>query len=150
MVKKLIILRHGNYNSSGLTGDGMRQIRSVSPKIAEEIGNSQDACIISSTAIRAKQSADILSKILGIPYVENGKLHTEGGDLELDQSEEMLRIIDSCPNAYLIFVSHHEAAKYFPAILGKKKLQCFFSVFSIEKGEAKVIDCEALKEKVIR
>lgn len=141
-MKKLIIVRHGHYDySEHLSDYGKEQISSMIDKLRPYIDGSKPL-ILSSTASRAEESAEILASAFGVPYEKYNILWSESnipedlpGTLELVHSRQQESDI-------VILVTHHEYAKYFPGYYAEKELGTEFSPVAIEKGEALVLDCE--------
>jgi len=67
-VKKLVIIRHGAYGNDGCLNEfGKGQIKSLAEKLREHMSGDK-VVLLSSTANRARQSAEIISSVLGVEH----------------------------------------------------------------------------------
>jgi phosphohistidine phosphatase SixA len=139
-MKKLIIVRHGHYGDDlRLNDHGRTAINALATKLVPEV-NEKSRLILTSTADRARQSAEIMSIVLGARYEEHGVLWSDSEHhwnlvwaLNLVNKHEQVDI--------LTLVTHLEYAEYFPAYFGKEVLKTEFKSWEINKAEAWIIDC---------
>lgn len=118
--KKLIIVRHGNYIGLQLTLDGREQIKSISKKLKVHT-DGKNVCIISSTEERAEESAEIISKNLGILSFERFEaLVSAGGSFVDGQEDIVIGRVNHLLGHYdiVIMVTHLEFIEDFPKIWG--------------------------------
>lgn len=138
-MKYLIIIRHGDYAERGrLSGNGRRQIEKIAKKVKffAEGGRTQ---IISSTAIRAEESAEIIGQILAVPVETNEILWSEEDHPE--DFAELLDLIRSRQNEVdcLILVTHLEYTLSFPGYFAKREWRAEVPSLGIQKGEGVVL-----------
>ena len=139
-METLIVVRHGDYNHNGLSNYGREQISSLSNKLKPFINNAPHL-ILSSTATRAIESAEIIAKIFNAPYEEHEILWSESrhpedfpGTLELIRSRKHeIKVIT--------LVTHYEYVESFPEYFAKKELDAKLYSHLIGKGEAWAIEC---------
>lgn len=144
-MKRLILVRYGNYVGSSLTDSGRKQIRNLIPALVESVvGN---ILLVCSPVQRAKESATILAEHFKIPIIENPVWKAEG-----DWSDDVgafASIADIDPSVdTLVVVTHMPFMYSFPPYYGIKALGVPLHYGAVEKGEAQVIDCE--KKTMIR
>ncbi len=145
-LRKLIVVRHGLYDETtgSLTEKGQRQIAELARVLSGHL-NGQRACILSSSAKRAKQTSAILSTCLG--GLESGEfecLYSGGGALDEDDANEALGLIaDKSENYDVVILSTHlEYIEKFPTFYGKTRGLQIGRTGSGSKGTACVIDVE--------
>jgi len=137
-MKKLVLLRHGSYSGDHLNDLGRQQIKNLALQLKKLI-NGDNLSIITSPAIRAVESAQILSSFFGVKYEVN-KVFLSGGQYheDLPKALEIIRTKEKV--AVLIIVTHYEYLEKFPHYFGKEELGSFFYTDTVDKGEALVID----------
>lgn len=141
-LKKLILVRHGEYNlgTKGLSDNGCDQINYLVDKIAPFI-NKGNTTILSSTAKRAAESADIISERTGVGY-ENHEIlwsdeeHREDYEGAMELIEQHINKVET-----LVLVTHYEYAERLPGIFAKAKLAKNIWPVAIPKGYAAMLDC---------
>lgn len=143
-LKKLFIVRHGDYLSSGeegLSPLGIRQMESIGAEIKTQHINGTKPRIITSTATRAKQSADILTRILEVEAEEHEVLWSE--NRRPPQVKKVFDLIDLDGPEVVIMVTHLEYTELLPLYFGVYALGGSKLPYrEIRKGSAYVIDCE--------
>ena len=148
----LIIARHGIYNSrTGQLYDiGQDQIKALGREIKEKFLNGGGIVprILSSTAPRAIESAEIVGSIVGVSEIEFHDTLWTGPDSprgdEVDTLGGVL-LIKKKDAPVIILVSHLEFSEDLPDAFGQVVLQEPRSTFRrgrLEKGQAWVIDCQ--------
>ena len=137
----LIIVRHGHYNCNGLSDYGREQISSLSNKLKPFINNASPL-ILSSTANRAIESAEIIATTFNVSLEKHEilwseKSHPEDlyGTLELIRSREH-------ETETIILVTHYEYTENFPEYFAEAYLNTQIDSYDINKGEAWVIKCD--------
>lgn len=123
-LKKLITVRHGDYDDTGkLTARGLAQIHSLTDRLTTILGNINRSAVVvlSSTAIRAVESAEIIAKRLGVKNIQQHE------DLINDEFEEethvhALGIIETVPANIIIVVTHFDAV---PGIINAFRKEYF-------------------------
>ena len=119
-MQHLFVVRHGNYdNSGGLTHSGRGQISRVGEFLKPQVEGKQTK-LLTSTAIRASQSADIIGEILGVKPVAAGVLWSES-DWQY-QPDQALALVQEHDAEVIIVVTHYEYAEAFPDFVAQKLL----------------------------
>ncbi len=121
-IQKLFILRHGACGGDSLTPTGEQQARTLATRIKGAIG-SQPFSILSSTAWRARQTAEIIHQELAGPdplllsdCLWDDSSHT-------GNEEEGLRMILACTTPIVIAVTHKELAPELIHLFAKRVLE---------------------------
>jgi phosphohistidine phosphatase SixA len=145
-MKKLVIARHGSYGHDDCLDDfGKKQIRLLAEELKKLI-NGDKVVILSSTAERARQSAEILAEVLVVEHQLHELLwsdcdhpHSHQKALELVRSHKEGADI-------IILVTHLEYGEGFPSHFGQHELEgTSLNGFGIQKCQAWIIDCQAKK-----
>ncbi len=142
-MKKLIVVRHGAYDvaTMNLHDIGRRQMLDISPKIHDAIGN-DTAIILSSTAPRAEQSAQVLADQLNTDIELHEVLWSESG--RPTKPDTVLELIKSHDEKdVVILLTHLEYTDIFPAYYARRVLntnpEC---QLPLSKGEMLILDCD--------
>lgn len=140
-LRKLITARHGNYDSNlNLNQRGVNDITRLAEGLRPHLmGNVK---LLSSTAPRAIQSAEVLGKIIGVKPEGHEVLWSDGShptDLPgvLKLVRESAELCDT-----LILMTHLEHGEAFPWYFGREELGVNIQSQEIQKGEAWVLDIE--------
>lgn len=143
MLKRLIIVRHGDYGSDDhLNIDGKREMNKLGDELMTSIINGQRGFILTSPINRAFESAEILRGMLGFQIVANEVLFSNGDHpVDLIASLELIRSYKNIADI-LIVVTHLEYTNRFHQYFGKNELGVEFQFGGIGKGQAWDIDCE--------
>src|SRR5882724_8744327 len=109
-MKKLIIVRHGAYDSA--TGDlttwGGKAIESLAKEI-QLICSESEARLLSSAAPRSIQSASIISNLLNVPVESYPILWSQPNGDHPCKIDEVLEVIDRVSDKdVLIIITHLE------------------------------------------
>lgn len=138
-MKRLILVRHGDYVGSTLTDFGCQQMHELAPVLANSIvGN---MLLVSSPIRRAKESATILAEHFNVPVHEHQVWEAEGDRSDNDGAFQFIDGIDVNIDT-LVVVTHLPFLQSFPSYFGKKALDVSLPYGGVEKGQAQVIDCE--------
>lgn len=148
IMRHLIIVRHGDYgNDHHLDGLGRRQINNLA-ELLQGFTRDMHVRILTSTADRARESAEILLYTLGVRalsitskeheilWSERSRPEDLAGTLALVQTQATSAEV-------LILVTHREYVESFPGYFLREVLGVDQPSRLIEKGEAWVIDCKA-------
>lgn len=142
-VRQLFIVRHGAFNDrdGNLNHDGISQIEALAQKIKALLAEG-GIRMLSSNAIRAKQSAAILEPVLGVSP-------TFHDILRIPPREGMVKVVQLIesidpPAPIVVVVTHLDFAEPLPVCWGEMKLDgtVFVEQF-LSKGAAWYIDCMA-------
>lgn len=136
-MEKLFIVRHGDYDGGGLSGLGQSQIVVLAEKL-KCLVNGGTVRVLSSPAVRATQSAKIISDALGSKLEEHRELYSPPFDY--DGVEKLIAAFSNTCHS-LVLVAHLECAQYLPWHFGSRVLGATLESSKIKKGEALVIDC---------
>ncbi len=140
-MKKLILVRHGKYGSDDkLNASGRKQMDNLSETL-KSIINGESVIILTSTAPRASESAEIISKSLNVPFEEHEILWSDNGHPEdIPKVLELVKFHKE-KSDILILVTHLEYMDRFPTHFASKELGVAINFQRSEKGCAFVIDC---------
>lgn len=138
-MKRLILVRHGDYSGGALTCYGRKQMQELAPALANSIvGN---MLLVSSPIQRAKESAMILAEHLHVPVTEHAVWEAEGDWSDNDGAFQFIGDVDTDIDT-LVVVTHLPFLESFPEYFGEKALNVSFLYGGFDKGQARVIDCE--------
>lgn len=137
-MKRLILVRHGEYFDGTLTGFGREQMQELALALASSVvGN---ILLESSPVQRAKESATILAEYLHVPVNEHAVWEA---DSWVDNEGAFQFVGDVDVNIdTLVVVTHLPFLESFPAYFGENALKVSFPYGGVEKGQAQAIDCE--------
>lgn len=142
-MKKLIIARHGAYGDDlNLSPFGQQQMMSLAKQIKGHI-NGDRVVILSSTAPRAQQSAEILAQHLGVIHQLHDLLWSDS-DHPHDH-HEALKLVRTHKDSVdvIVLVTHLEYGEEFPQFFSNRELNgTRMDGNGIGKGQAWIIDCE--------
>lgn len=141
VMDKIAIVRHGYYGTDGHLSDyGREQMMEIGNKLKRQLTVEEVVLILSSTAPRTVDSAEVLEIILGAKKELHELLWSEAGRREDYIAAHQL--VQSVKNRadLVVVVTHCEYANGFPAFLGKTDLGRNFSYPDIGKGEGVLIN----------
>ena len=141
-MKFMALVRHGNYNSRGLTSDGQEQIGSLGDRL-KGLLNGSTVAILTSPTRRAVESADILARVLDCTTEVHDVLESGGG--VYPKCDEVLALVHSWRDSVdaVILVTHLEYTEDFPRYFFQEEFRVRMFSTNIPKGSAYVIDCHA-------
>lgn len=140
-MKYLAIIRHGDYARGGRLSDkGRQQMAEIAEKL-KPFSSGIRTQIITSTASRAVESAQIIGEILLVPVKKEEVLWSEK-----DHPEDfmtLLKLINVWQDeaVFLILVTHLEYTLSFPAYFASKEWKTEVPLLGIRKGEG-VLLCQ--------
>ena len=146
-MKLLIVARHGGYTNDHLDQDGIRQIGILTDKLRPVIGRSS-VRILTSTAARAQESANILARAFGVQAEAHDVLWSDEHHPQNNSAALLLVQSRGGDVDILMLVTHFEYAKDFPGYFSTTHLGVRLPSVSIKTGQAWVLDCE--KKTIIR
>lgn len=141
----LVVARHGDYGGDdNLSQRGAEQMRNLAEKMLSIVDGSK-IILLSSTARRASQSAEVISQVLKVPFEEHEVLWSE--NCHPENEAELLELVRARKpeNQAMILVTHLEYAEYFPTYFARHELGmkleggCWPPI--PKKGQACLIDC---------
>ena len=134
-MRKLIVARHGHYRRGGeehLSEIGIKQVSSLAERLKLLVGGDEKTLILASPALRARESAEILARVL----MAKVELHEI---LQSDESHDMqiyrvIRFVESRVEDadVIVLVTHSEYAQVLPS--------CSSSVLGFEINYQKELD----------
>jgi phosphohistidine phosphatase SixA len=125
MAKRIFLLRHARKESGsgdlGLSLAGKKQAENLAQKLKNEIGDSENVLILTSSACRARETADIINSVLLSEFgtqelISEEKLWSDAShpyDFDWLKGE-----ISNFKGDNLVIVSHLEYVNQFPYMLG--------------------------------
>lgn len=141
-MKKLIAVRHGHYSGEHLSDLGKEQMATITD-LLRPILQDGPTVIMSSTATRAKESAEIIAAGLGIEFSEHAVLWSDKNHPEdIPAVIKLIRSVDGKADN-VVLVSHLEYCEDLPLDYGLEAFGKNLGYIQISKGEAWVIDCES-------
>jgi phosphohistidine phosphatase SixA len=114
MLKKLFIIRHGNYGpDERLNATGVSQMENLVPILKSHITEHEKVIILSSSAPRAEDSAKVISKGMGIAFEKHSEFWSDEKHHQDNRRAKLLleqktkeRMADT-----IILITHCEYAK---------------------------------------
>ncbi|MCM2339390.1 MAG: histidine phosphatase family protein [Burkholderiales bacterium] len=120
-MKKLVLIRHGDYVDISLTNEGREQLKELGEKLKNKFSQFSFIILYSPTE-RTKESKEILERYLNCDTEEVEALRSSGGELNSKQVEEILKMIENKSDRdIVILVTHFEFTTDFPNIYGETK-----------------------------
>jgi len=147
MLKDLVIVRHGDYDYGAgdpLNARGREQAQTLAEQLKSVIDGAS-TYILSSTALRAIQSAIPLAEQLGVGFVETDRrLWMNGEFLSDKEREDVDEFIGKRRESYenIILVGHLLLARYYPTHFFAKELGTNPGLMGLVKGQAIRINLE--------
>ncbi|MAG59557.1 hypothetical protein CMO96_02085 [Candidatus Woesebacteria bacterium] len=141
---KLIIFRHGEYEFTGgsLIEDGISQVETTSKLLRELLANNS-VTVLCSKKPRARESADIVGRILGVEPSDHECLYPIGTRQHevCEEAVAVLQLLDQQDADIVILVTHKEYAEFLPGFFARERLEFDFPNIKCRKGQAVIIDC---------
>lgn len=147
-MKHLFVMRHGDHIRGALTEESEIQIRTVADRMKEIVGEMNNGFyLLTSTAPRAIQTADVIANALGIKeYAKDERLRTSSGQLissqHLQEIDGMIAPYTDTNDAVAI-VTHYEIVGEYPRYVAKKLFGTDKRIFIPGRGEAIHFNLEA-------
>lgn len=141
-MKKLITVRHGDYSGEHLTERGRQNIDKLGQRLKILLAG-QTVLILSSSATRAVESAEILSTLLEAPCEVHDALYFEEPEKSGTYPEtDKLVGINESDYEIIILVAHVGLTSSYPAQYAKEKLQLELKPIELSKGEGYMLDLD--------
>jgi phosphohistidine phosphatase SixA len=141
-MKKLILVRHGQYDKTGHLNDaGREQINKLAGELKQLIDKNLSILVLTSPTDRTRGSAEIIANFFGVKleeekaFLSNGLLHP----MNLSKALEVVKSKDKYD--VIIIVTHFDYVADFPGYFSERELGVKLSSIEIGKGEAWVVDC---------
>lgn len=144
MLRKFIVIRHGNYDYATMDLDaiGERQIKKLLPTIKEHIAGMEGILLLSSNAPRAESSMKIISGELNLPYEVSEYLcsdnkHSQDNKRALNF---VLNEVNKNEAEAVIILTHLEYANELPIVMIYHLGEHISVHDDLNKGEMVVVD----------
>jgi broad specificity phosphatase PhoE len=157
---KLISARHGDYDSRSLNEEGREQIKRLAASIYDVAGEVH-FLLVSSAALRAVQSSEIIADKLGIPDIEKEIYIWDAIDVPSDKKhetylfepdgEKLMRLVgewEARAEGALIIVSHGHMAELIATEFGEK-YGIAVPEYKLKCGEAVYVDPETKSHRLL-
>jgi phosphohistidine phosphatase SixA len=143
-MKQLVVARHGMYNSRHqLSDEGRVQIDQLAYSLHHTLARYplEQIALLSSTADRAKDSADRLASFFGLTVEYHEVLWSEGGHREdLPAAFDLVsRYAEKA--GLVVMVTHLEYGEKFPEYYAKQALGQSWRTPGLSYGQGILIDC---------
>lgn len=159
-MKHLFIARHGKYGYDDRLDDYGRQQMEKLGNAMKEILNGSSAHIISSTALRALDSSEVLKAQLELPGFEQIPYLWSGSDAPKDsyywdsrdnRLEKLMGVVGERRDKAdgLVVVTHLEIARDFPSYFLKEEFEEKQYIGEISKGEAVHFDLNGRRYQIL-
>lgn len=150
-MKRLVAVRHGDCNSYNIGEDHLydswREIIAEQTEKIRHYVSDGSILVISSTALRAKETAGIIANGFGCEFEGNeaiGSYYYQ--EDEIPQALELIcSVAERADN--IILVTHSEYCEILPVLFSQQNLDVEFEIVRLRHGQAWIID---IKEKSIR
>lgn len=143
-MRLLIVVRHGNYDDEyNLSPKGREQMQKLAESL-QSLTNGNKVLLLSSTAKRASQSAEVISQMLSVSFEEHEILWSE--NCHPENKPSLLEFVRARKQEaeIVILITHLEYADSFPAYFAREELKINLGNTwppEPEKGQACLIDC---------
>lgn len=141
-MKKLILVRHGQYDSTGhLADNGKEQIKMLVGKLQHYIEDDMSVLVLASPTKRTYDSAEIIARAFDVEFQTYDDLLSEGLDhpMNLAGAYKLVKSLDKVD--VIILVTHFDYVADFPKYYSEKEWGIKLPSIEIGKGEAWVVDC---------
>lgn len=141
-MKLLIVARHGEYTDDHLDEYGIHQIGALTDKLRPLLRQAS-VRILTSTARRAQESANMLAQAFGVQAEAHDVLWSDEFHPENDSA--VLQLIRSRGGDVdvLVLVTHFEYAQSVPECFSISELGVRLPSGPLRKGQAWVVDCQS-------
>jgi len=141
-MRYLIVARHGFANEDELTGLGQAVIERLAEQLKARLSGAS-VFILSSTAGRARQSAELIASIIPAEIKLFEELFSEPGRrYDLNRILELVNEHKDQADAILL-ITHYEICEWFPKHFTKHNWRKSCHSTAIDSGKAWFMDCEA-------
>jgi phosphohistidine phosphatase SixA len=154
-LKKLIVVRHGQYAGNFLTQEGSKRIEALGDTLAPILAGTSVA-IFSSPAMRAVRTAWILEeKLPGATFDREDLypfLESKNEELTPRQASEAANLVEEAGETYeaVILSTHLEFVEEFPSFWGVRRDQKIPFAHGLPPGSARIISVATGKVEEIR
>ena len=149
-LQKLVVVRHGCYDDTGLTEQGRRHIAQLAETLAQRL-NDHAVALLSSPLKRAMETSEIIAARLGLNFDEHPCLLSGGYRLNNGQVEATLRLIAERSETYtaIILSTHLEFVEKFPSLWGATHGFLIAQEENVLKGTARVVDVQTGQVEIL-
>lgn len=147
-MKHLFLVRHGDYNreDGDLSFYGMNQIEKLAKEMKSIAGDCKDYYIISSLAVRAQRSAQIIAKEFNVPTFDRVRelWPLEEDDLTYEEMRKIDNLIEPHKEKDVVaLTTHYEVLESYPTYLVEKLFgKKVYNIPEVRKGEGFHLDLE--------
>ena len=150
----LFVIRHGEYGVDyNLDDIGRQQIESLVEQMKKIVGEIKNGFyLLSSTAPRAEQTAEIIAQAFGLEgFAKDKRLFTEGGYIPNSLLEEIDGMISPHreTTGVIALSTHYEVVKKYPMHFLKKEFGREERIRGLDTGEGVHFDLEARTYQII-
>ncbi len=150
-MRKLILIRHGNYDSNRhLNPEGRQQIFEVIKKLKIFIRD-KSLIVLTSTADRAIESAQIITSFFDCELLTFDLLHIEDDNcsgLDVQEIINLIHLYDQ-EKEIIILVTHHPCLREFCQHFSTLELNTSLTTKTPGFGEVMIIDCVKKEARTI-
>jgi phosphohistidine phosphatase SixA len=148
-MRYLVLARHGDYRNDQLSDYGRQQMSRMAERLKLILGDGKPL-ILSSTATRGWQSAEVLARGLGVSYERYDLLWSDNmHPMDLPAALELVRS-RSDEADMVILVTHLEYTDQFPWYYADRTWSHELVYHGPDRGEALLIDCETITTQRLR
>jgi len=146
-MRHLFVIRHGHYAGRDLSDRGREQISHIAEDMKAIIGEMHNGhYLLSSTAPRAEQTAEIIAQAFGLEaFDKDERLWTGGGYISPEEVEAIDGMIAPHKDKHDIVTisTHYEVVGSYPSHIAKTLFGRDEYIRRPEKGEGVHLDLEA-------
>jgi phosphohistidine phosphatase SixA len=137
-MKKLILVRYGQYENGHLTQEGIR-VMTLSGERLKQFVEENKVVVVASSTPRAFESGKIVADILGTELLVNDSLYAAEEDGKFPDTVQAKEFVESFEDTVevLIAIASREYIETLPAYILDQSIETH-----LERGECLVIDYE--------
>jgi len=158
-MRKLVLVRHGEFDHEQVSlteagQEGMRRLAELlRPHVKTEFLRKRGGIrIVTSTALRAVQSGQVLAKELGLHPPSQKSEFLWSDDDQPHENGKILRLIKEWGEfpAVVILITHFEIVRDIPPLFGRRVLRVkSIKTVELERSTSRLINCVTKKAIVI-
>ncbi|MBP9772176.1 MAG: Protein containing Phosphoglycerate mutase // Nucleotidyltransferase [Patescibacteria group bacterium] len=139
-MQKLVVVRHGSVGpDNNLDVDGKREVARLGKRLASAFDEGCKIHLLSSDTPHACESAEILGKLLGVPYTYHEELWS---DLRSQNLKGVFGLVRAHEGAdVLILVTHRGNMGKFPKFFSQRMWRTKVRSHDVPQGTGWMLDC---------
>jgi phosphohistidine phosphatase SixA len=144
-MKHLVVVRHGGYDSSGITEEGRQQTRELAASLTKKFGGDCKPIVLASDAKRARQTGEIIAEHFGVQAEARDELNIDEYHDHHGLVAKAMEIIRQKAEGHdvVIVVTHYATTValpkgFFEEFLGKQ----IDYLGEADYSHAHILDCE--------